>query len=74
MTNHTFLRMYVLLDPRSFSISLARSRDISSDAMFANVHNARPTAYIFEWFISLRRHQGLRVASKATKLTSSRSS
>lgn len=44
---HTFFRMYVLLDPRSFSISLAKSRDISSDAMFANVHSASPTAYIF---------------------------
>lgn len=49
----TFLRMYVLLDPRSFSISLAKSRDISSEAMFAKVHNARPTAYMLEWFISL---------------------
>jgi hypothetical protein len=46
--NHTFFLMYVLLEPSSFSISLAKSRDISSDAMFANVHNARPTAYIFE--------------------------
>lgn len=50
----TFFRMYVLLDPRSFSISLARSRDISSDAMFAKVHNASPTAYMFEWFMSLK--------------------
>ena len=50
---YTFLRMYVLLDPNSFSISLARSRDISSDAMLANVHSASPTAYIFEWFMSL---------------------
>jgi hypothetical protein len=49
----TFLRMYVLLDPNNFSISLARSRDISSDDMFAKVHNASPTAYMFEWFISL---------------------
>lgn len=46
--------MYVLLDPRSFSISLAKSLDISSDAMFANVHNANPTAYMFEWFMSLQ--------------------
>jgi hypothetical protein len=44
----TFFRMYVLLDPSSFSISLARSRDISSEAMFANVHSARPTAYMLE--------------------------
>ena len=50
----TFFRIYVLLDPSSFSISLARSRDISSDEMFANVQRARPTAYIFEWFMSLR--------------------
>lgn len=49
----TFFRMYVLLLPRSFSTSLARSRDISSDEMFAKVHSARPTAYMFEWFISL---------------------
>jgi hypothetical protein len=34
---------------------LARSRDISSEEMFAKVHSARPTAYMFEWFISLRR-------------------
>ena len=53
----TFLRMYVLLDPRSFSISLARSRDISSDAMLANVQSANPTAYMFEWFMSLRYRQ-----------------
>lgn len=49
----TFFRMYVLLEPSSFSISLARSRDISSDAMLANVHSARPTAYMLEWFMSL---------------------
>ena len=52
-TDCTFLRMYVLLDPRSFSISLARSRDISSDAMLANAHKASPTAYMLEWFMSL---------------------
>lgn len=45
--------MYVLLLPKSFSISFARSLDISSDEMFANVHNANPTAYMFEWFMSL---------------------
>lgn len=45
--------MYVLLEPRSFSISFARSRDISSDAIFANVHRPRPTTYMFEWFKSL---------------------
>jgi hypothetical protein len=50
----TFLRMYVLLEPNNFSISLAKSLDISSDAMFAKVHNARPTAYILEWFMSLQ--------------------
>ena len=50
----TFLRMYVLLDPRSFSISLAKSRDISSDAISAKVQRARPTAYMFVWFMSLR--------------------
>jgi len=26
---------------------------IASDAMLANVHSASPTAYIFEWFMSL---------------------
>lgn len=45
--------MYVLLEPNSFSTSLHKSRDISSDDMFANVHSAKPTAYMFEWFISL---------------------
>lgn len=44
-----------MLDPRSFSISLARSRDISSDAMLAKVHKANPTAYMLEWFMSLVR-------------------
>jgi hypothetical protein len=45
--------MYVLLEPSSFSISFARSRDISSDAMFANVQSASPHAYMFGWFMSL---------------------
>jgi hypothetical protein len=45
--------MYVLLDPSNFSISFTRSRDISSEAMFANVQSASPTAYILEWFMSL---------------------
>ena len=49
----TFFRMYVLLEPNSFSISFAKSRDISSEAISANVHKARPTAYMFVWFISL---------------------
>ena len=47
-TDLTFFRMYVLLLPSSFSISFARSLDISSDEMFANVHSANPTAYMFE--------------------------
>jgi hypothetical protein len=45
--------MYVLLLPKSFSISLDKSLDISSDEMLAKVHSASPTAYMFEWFISL---------------------
>ena len=44
----TFFRIYVLLDPNSFSISLHKSLAISSDAMFAKVQRARPTAYILE--------------------------
>ena len=50
---HAFLRMYVLLEPRSFSISFAKSRDISSEAILANVQSASPTVYILEWFMSL---------------------
>lgn len=50
----TFLRMYVLLEPNNFSTSFARSRDISSEAISANVQRARPTAYILVWFISLK--------------------
>jgi len=49
----TFFRMYVFPEPKSFSTSLARSRDISSEAILAKVHNASPTAYRLEWFISL---------------------
>jgi hypothetical protein len=45
--------MYVLLDPSNFSISFTRSRDISSEAMLANVQSASPTAYILVWFMSL---------------------
>ena len=51
------MRMYVLEEPRSFSISFARSLDISSEAISAKVQRARPTAYIFEWFISLFRSE-----------------
>ena len=51
----TFFRIYVLLDPSSFSISFAKSRDISSDAISAKVQRARPTAYMFVWFMSLAR-------------------
>lgn len=48
LNNATFFRMYVLLLPSSFSISLQRSRDISSDEMLAKVHKASPTAYMLE--------------------------
>jgi hypothetical protein len=51
----TFFRMYVLLEPNNFSTSFARSRDISSEAISANVQRARPTAYMFVWFISLQK-------------------
>jgi hypothetical protein len=53
--DRTFFRMYVLLLPSSFSISLHRSRDISSDEILAKVQSARPTAYMLEWFMSLRK-------------------
>ncbi len=57
MAQRTFFRIYVLELPRSFSTSLTRSRDISSPAMLANVQSARPTAYMLEWFMSLRAGQ-----------------
>jgi hypothetical protein len=47
--------MYVLLLPISRSTSSDRSRDISSLAMFANVHSARPTTYMLECSMSLAR-------------------
>lgn len=47
-----FRLMYVLLDPMSLSISLLRSRDISSEAMLPKVARARPTTYMLEWFMS----------------------
>jgi hypothetical protein len=50
----TFLRIYELLLPSSFSTSFTRSRLISSDEMLANVHSASPTAYMLEWFMSLQ--------------------
>jgi hypothetical protein len=49
----TFFLMYELLLPSNFSISLHRSLDISSDEILANVQSANPTAYMFEWFMSL---------------------
>ena len=49
----TFLRMYVLLLPISLSISFDRSRDISSEAMLANVQRARPTTYMLLCDMSL---------------------
>lgn len=67
---HTFLRMYVLLEPSSFSISLARSRDISSDAMLAKVQRPRPTTYILEWFISLVIHESWEDKVKDAERTS----
>ena len=45
-------------EPRSFSISLQRSLDISSDEMLAKVQRASPTAYMLEWFMSLEEEGG----------------